>query len=156
MSQQVTTRSALVTASNSAGSLRLEGYAAVFNQVTDLGTFREVIAPGAFDGADISDVRFLLNHTGLPLGRTTARTLQLGIDSTGLHYTVTLPDTSGARELWQAVARGDVSQSSFAFTIAGESWNTSAGLRIVEQIGSVLDVSAVAYPAYTGTSVSAL
>jgi HK97 family phage prohead protease len=137
-----------------AGPMRLQGYAAVFDQRTDLGPFFELIKPGAFDGANLADVRFMINHTGLPLGRTTARTLALGIDGTGLHYTVNLPDTETARELYAAVHRGDVTGSSFGFTIKTEAWDTRQALRSILEIGQVFEISAVAFPAYEGTRVA--
>lgn len=133
--------------------LRLKGYAAVFNQATNLGAFMERIDPDAFRFTQLHDVRFMVNHAGLPMGRTTAGTLQLGIDNVGLHYTVQLPDTEAGRELHRAVERGDVTGSSFGFTIEGEVWNVAEGLRTITSVGQVFEVSAVAFPAYEGTSV---
>ena len=59
----------------------LEGYAATFNDITDLGYFRERIAVRAFDDSLGDDVRYLLNHDGLPLARTTNGTLELSVDA---------------------------------------------------------------------------
>jgi len=140
---------------NDGGQMIVEGYAAVFNQSTNLGQFYELIAPGAFDAADMSDVRFLVDHTGVPLGRSSAGTMSLEIDGQGLRYRVTLPDTARGRELYTAISRGDISQSSFAFTIEAQTWTESNGqlLRSVDKIGTVLDASAVTFPAYPTTSV---
>lgn len=131
----------------------LEGYAALYGMRTFIGPFYEEIRPGAFQRANLSDVRFMVNHAGLAMGRTTAGTLQLKADDKGLFYRVELPDTEAARALSMAIERGDVSQSSFAFTIAAETWDTQQRLRIIDEIGDVLDVSAVVYPAYMETSV---
>jgi len=135
----------------------VSGYAAVFNQVTDLGKMYERIEPGAFDGADMSDVRLLINHEGLPLARTASGTMALLIDERGLRYVATLDTTEQAHALASAARRGDVSQSSFAFTINRQRFEEHNGkpLRIIEQVGTVLDVSPVTYPAYPGTEFKA-
>src|SRR5690606_34566952 len=70
------------------GKVVVEGYAAVFNEPTNIGdAFVEVIAPGAFRSAieRKDDVEFLVNHGGLPLARTTAGNLRLREDDRGLH-----------------------------------------------------------------------
>ena len=62
------------------GPIRVAGYAAVFNQETNIGGyFTETIAPGAFTSAlgRGDDVVFLVNHDGLPLARTRSGTLRL-------------------------------------------------------------------------------
>ena len=135
----------------------VSGYAAVFNQTTDLGKMYERIEPGAFDGADMSDVRLLINHEGLPLARTASGTMALLIDERGLRYVATLDTTEQAHALASAARRGDVSQSSFAFTINRQRFEEHNGkpLRIIEQVGTVLDVSPVTYPAYPGTEFKA-
>lgn len=137
-----------------AGDMRLMGYAVRFNEVTNLGPFMEVVDPDAFNLTRMDDVRFLVNHSGIPLARTTARTLQLGIDNTGLHFTASLPDTEAAYELFRAVERGDVTGASFGFTIASEEWNVSEGLRRILSVGDLFEISAVSFPAYESTTVT--
>jgi len=133
----------------------LHGYAARYNVFANLGAFNETIKPGAFDAANFDDVRFLVNHTGIPLARSTNGTLQIRITREGLRYTATLPDTNDARELYQAVKDGRLTHSSFAFTIAEEEWVPSRRLRVITRINQLLDVSAVTYPAYDATTVTA-
>lgn len=132
----------------------IEGYAAVFDQVTDIGPFREVIDPAAFDGHLDDDVRLLLNHEGAPMARTTNGTLILSTDEHGLKYRANLVDTQAARDLYQMIKRGDISQSSFAFTIQDEE-RQQDGVRRVKKVGSILDVAPVTYPAYPTASVTA-
>ncbi len=139
----------------------LAGYAALYNSETRIGSFfREVIEPGAFRAALArqDDVRALFNHdANYVLGRTAAGTLRLEEDERGLRYTVTLPDTQAGRDLWTSVQRGDVSQSSFAFSVDAEEWRelkADLPLRVVKDV-TLFDVSPVTYPAYTETSVSA-
>lgn len=131
----------------------LHGYAARYNVAANLGTFYETIKVGAFDAANFDDVRFLVNHTGIPLARSTNGSLRLRVTREGLRYTATLPDTPDARELYQAVKDGRLTHSSFAFTIEEEEWVPSRKTRIIHKVGAVVDVSAVSYPAYLETSV---
>lgn len=136
-------------------ALVIEGYAANFEQVTDLGYFKEQIARGAFDEVMEDDVRLLLNHDGAPLARTKNGTLELSVDESGLKYRAALADTQDGRDLYKLIKRGDISQSSFAFTIQDQEWNESRTMRTVTKMARLLDVSPVTYPAYPTTTVSA-
>jgi uncharacterized protein len=134
--------------------LVVEGYAAVFNSTTDLGTFQERIAPGAFADVLEDDVRLLINHDGVPLARTSNGTLTLKEDEEGLYYRGVLSDTQAGRDLYTMIQRGDISQSSFAFTIGEESVDED-GVRVIEKVSRLIDVSPVTYPAYQAASVYA-
>jgi len=136
-------------------SLVIEGYAANFEQRTDLGYFKEEIARGAFDDVIEDDVRLLLNHDGAPMARTTNGTLELSIDDTGLKYRAALADTQDGRDLYKLIKRGDITQSSFAFTIAEQEWSEDRSTRTVTKMARLLDVSPVTYPAYPTTTVAA-
>jgi hypothetical protein len=144
----------------------IAGYAAVFNQETVIGGglwgFRERIDAGAFTEAlKTDDVRALFNHDpNLLLGRTESGTLRLKTDAKGLRYEVDLPDTALARDVRTLIQRGDVSGSSFGFTVEEDDWDESQvkkgklPLRTILK-ASLWDVSPVTYPAYTQTTVSA-
>ena len=136
-------------------SLVIEGYAANFEQTTDLGYFKENIARGAFDEVLEDDVRLLLNHAGAPMARTTNGTLELEIDEDGLRYRAALADTQDGRDLYKLIKRGDITQSSFAFTIKDQTWSEDRSTRTIDKVGRLLDVSPVTYPAYPTTTVSA-
>ena len=154
-SDDVEVRTMEVRAQGDADELRVEGYAAVFNQETNLGFFREQIARGAFSDVMEDDVRLLLNHDGAPLARTTNQTLTLSVDDEGLRYEAILSDTTQGRDLYKMIQRGDITQSSFAFTIKGEEWDKETNTRTITKVGRLLDVSPVTYPAYPQASVSA-
>ena len=137
----------------------LRGYAATFNNLSEnLGGFREKIEPGAFDNVLSDDVRALINHdSNLILGRTKADTLFLSVDDTGLRYEINPPQTRYAADLLLSVKRGDVSQSSFAFSIDRDSWDEDDDGRIIRTIHAVkrlYDVSPVTFPAYPDTAVA--
>jgi HK97 family phage prohead protease len=142
------------------GQEYFEGYAAKFNSETDLGYFAEEIAPGAFDGNLQDDVRCLYNHEpNLVLGRTSSGTCILSVDETGLKYrSLYNPNDPDHVRVMEKIKRGDVSQSSFAFTVERESWENRDGKtskRTIEVIGQLYDVSPVTYPAYADTTVGA-
>ena len=101
------------------------GYAAVFNsRSNEMWGFTEIIDPGAFEGRLGDDVRALINHDpNLLIGRSTTGSLRMSIDETGLRYEVDDPDTSYSQDLRKLMARGDVSQSSFAFTVSEDRWD---------------------------------
>lgn len=136
-------------------ALVVEGYASNFEVQYDLGYFKETVARGAFDGVMEDDVRFLLNHTGAPLARTTNGTLELSVDDQGLKYRAALADTQDGRDLYKLIKRGDISQSSFAFTIEADEWSEDRSTRTITKVGKLLDTSAVTYPASPTASVYA-
>ena len=138
------------------GEMIIEGYAALYNSETDLGVFRESISPGAFDDVLNDDVRALINHDpSLILGRSSAGTLELSTDELGLKYRVKLGEQQYAKDLYTSIKRGDISQSSFAFTIEDQSWSEDRSTRKVEKVAKLLDVSPVTYPAYKSATVAA-
>lgn len=134
----------------------VEGYASVFNSMSeDLGGFREIILPGAFSEVLDNDVRALYNHdSNYLLARTTSGTLELKEDDKGLYYRFEMPNTSYGNDMLELFRRGDLSQSSFGFTVDKDSWRMEEGqhVRYIERVGSLFDVSPVVYPAYTAAS----
>lgn len=138
------------------GGYSIVGHGAVFNSLSEnLGGFREKIAPGAFASvlAKSPDVRALYNHDpNLVLARTTNGTLRLEEDVAGLRYHADVAPTSYGSDLRLLLERGDVTQSSFAFRVADDSWDedpdTGALIRTVHEFSALFDVSPVTYPAY--------
>lgn len=135
----------------------VEGYAAVFNQETDIGGFfRERIEPGAFSEAiGRDDVVFLINHDGLPLARTRSGTLTLSEDDKGLKISTRLEegDPDVARIVGK-MRRGDLDKMSFAFWPEVQEWDDSGDMpvRTIKK-ASLHDVSIVTTPAYDGTEI---
>ena len=135
------------------------GYGAVFNsESNDLGGFVEYIDKNAFDGRLEDDVRFLINHDGMPLARTTNGTLRLSVDEKGLKYEADMPDTTLARDLMTLLKNGTINQSSFAFIVEEDSWDVRDGknVRTINKISRLFDVSSVTYPAYNEAGSFAL
>ena len=141
-----------------ADGIRVEGYAAVFGQVTDIGgMFREVIEKGAFSEAiGRDDVVFLINHDGLPLARTRSGTLRLSEDDHGLKIETTLdPEDPDVKSIAGKMKRGDLDKMSFAFFPEVQEWDESGEipLRTIRK-ASLYDVSVVTTPAYEGTEIA--
>ncbi len=144
---------------NDDGKNVVVGYGAVFNsESNDLGGFVEYIAPGAFNGRLEDDVRFLINHDGLPLARTTNNTLRLSVDERGLKYEADMPDTTLANDLMTLLRNGTISQSSFAFTVEEDSWENVDGrnIRTINKVSRLYDISSVTFPAYNEAGSFAL
>lgn len=144
----------------------ITGRPIVYNSRTDLGWFDEIIEPGALNNTDLTDVRFLVNHdtSKIPLARSRRNngnsTMQLTTDNDGLGIRVTLDteNNSEARSLYSAVQRGDISGMSFMFGIRDEEWedlDSDHPTRHIRDISTVVEVSAVTFPAYESTEINA-
>lgn len=144
----------------------ITGRPIVYNSRTDLGWFDEIIEPGALNNTDLTDVRFLVNHdiSKIPLARSRRNngnsTMQLTTDNDGLGIRVTLDteNNSEARSLYSAVQRGDISGMSFMFGIRDEEWenlDSDHPTRHIKDISTVVEVSAVTFPAYESTEINA-
>lgn len=141
----------------------VRGMAAVYNSRADLGAFEEEIVPGAFDSAiAVSDARALFNHDpNYLLARQSSGTLKLELREGGLEYDFDAPNTTAGNDLIELINRGDVKESSFAFTIAedGQEWKQeqrdgkSVSVRYITKINRLYDVSPVTYPAYQAATV---
>ena len=144
----------------------ITGRPIVYNSRTDLGWFDEIIEAGALDKADLTDVRFLVNHdtSRIPLARSRRNngnsTMMLTVDSEGMEIKVNLDteNNSEARALYSAVERNDITGMSFMFSVRDEKWediDSEHPTRRITQIGTVVEVSAVTFPAYQSTEIYA-
>ena len=144
----------------------ITGRPIVYDSKTNLGYFDEVIVSGALEETDLKDVRFLVNHNTdmIPLARSRNNnensTMQLSPDEKGMGMRANLDteNNSEARNLYSAVGRGDITGMSFMFTIDEERWedlDTDHPTRYILKIGKVFEVSAVTFPAYESTEISA-
>ena len=143
----------------------ITGRPIVYESKTDLGFFDEVIERGALIGANLRDVRFLVNHdiSKSPLARSRNNnansTMQLTVDERGLEIRVNLDvkNNSEARNLYSAIERGDITGMSFMFSVDDEEWTdleSEHPTRHIRKIGNVVEVSAVTFPAYEDTEIS--
>lgn len=144
----------------------ITGRPIVYNSRTDLGWFDEIIESGALSNTDLTDVRFLVNHdtSKIPLARSRRNngnsTMKLTVDEAGMEIRVTLDteNNAEAKALYSAVQRGDITGMSFMFAIDDEEWEdleSDHPTRHIKAISKVVEVSAVTFPAYESTEISA-
>lgn len=145
----------------------LTGTPIVYDAWTNLGWYDEKIADGALKDTDLKDVRFLVNHNTdmIPLARSRNNnansTMQMEVvDGVGMNIRVNLDteNNAEAKALYSAVERGDISGMSFMFSINSDAWediDSDHPKRTITDIKKVMEVSAVTFPAYEQTSISA-
>ncbi len=141
----------------------LEGYFVVFGQPYYVDDYcEEVVDRHAFDNADMSDVRALIDHDPrLCLGRRNenVQTLEFSIDDTGLYGIIQInPDDNDALSCRARVLRGDVDQASFGFEESSVEYTDLPDGRVrrtVRGIAKLWELSVCTFPAYEQTFVSA-
>ena len=138
----------------------VEGYASTFDPYVlltiDGVDYSERIEPTAFEGADLSDVVFRVDHTGSVYARSSAGTVEVWPDEHGLATRANLGRTQRARELFADIEAGNYSQMSFAFVVAedGDYFDRKTHTRVITRIAKVFDVSPVSFPANPNTELS--
>jgi len=144
----------------------ITGHAAVFNQITNIcDWFNEIIEWGAFARTDFTDVLFSVNHDlqKIPLARSRNNnansTLQLQVDNIGLAVRANLDieNNMDSKSLYSSIDRGDMDGMSFIFYVEEERWeglDTDMPTRHIMSISKVVEVSAVNFPAYSGTDIA--
>lgn len=141
----------------------IEGYFVVFDQPYYVDDYcEEYVDRHAFDDADMSDVRALIDHNmRLVLGRRndTVQTLSFDIDDVGLYGKIQVnPDDTDAMSLRARVLRGDVDQASFGFDESSVKYTDLPDgrcRRTILGISKLWEISVCTFPAYEQTSVSA-
>ena len=145
----------------------LTGQPIIYGSRTDMGWYDEIIDDGALTDTDLRDVRFLVNHNTdmIPLARSRNNnansTMQMEvIEGRGMSIRVNLDteNNAEARSLYSAVERGDISGMSFMFRTDKDAWDdleSEHPTRHIRSIGRVFEVSAVTFPAYTDTHITA-
>jgi len=149
------------------GEKIITGRPIVYGSRTNIGPFDEVIEPGALDNTDLTDVRFLVNHNTdmIPLARSRRNngnsTMKMTPDYQGLNLDFVKLDVENnttSRALYSAVNRGDLTGMSFMFSVDDEEWENLESdhpTRHIRAISSVVEVSAVTFPAYDATEINA-
>ena len=137
----------------------VEGYASTYDSYRlftdeDGIDYFERIEPTAFNGADLSDVVFRVDHEGRVYARTSAGTLKVWMDEHGLANRTDLSKTQAARELFADIAAGNYPKMSFAFTVAEDHFDRATHTRVIDGIAKVFDVSPVSFPANPTTELS--
>lgn len=135
----------------------VEGYAVVFNSMTNLGWFNEVIDKNALSNCDMQDVCMKYNHldTYPIMARTRNNSLELIVDDKGLKIRAKLANTQANRDIYTLIQEGTLDKMSYAFTVAKEEWDYETDTRKVLEIDKLYDVAVVDVPAYDSTEIYA-
>lgn len=139
----------------------VEGTPIVFNKPTvmfemDGVKYYEVIDSRALDETDMTDVVFVVNHTGTPAARTRNKTLELIKDvNKGLFIKADLSRSSVGPSVYNDISEGVFDKMSFAFTVRESSYDKESRTRKILKIDRLFDVSVVTFPAYKDTNISA-
>lgn len=145
----------------------IQGYALLFDTMSENLGFREIISRGALDDCDFSDVIFCFNHDrDKIIARNSKKegpgTLSLTVDEKGLFFDAIPTNTSYARDLITNMESGILGKCSFRFVMdwsdeESQHWDWDDGergfdLRTINKIAEISDVSIVTNPAYADTS----
>lgn len=145
-------------------SRKVSGCAVKFNSDSQDMGYIERILPSAItqDTINKSDIYATLNHKEdaiLARSRYGKGSLTLELRKDGLYYSFDAPNTQYGDELLEHIKRGEISTSSFAFTIpedgSGDKWYTDDDgnfRRDIVKIDRLFDCSPVYEPAYLATS----
>ena len=140
----------------------VEGYASTFNDPYVLWhdpwndvDYTEIIDPGAFSDADMSDVIMQYDHTGHVYARMTNGTLIVEPDEHGLFVAADLGRASSSRAMYEEIESGLCTRMSWAFTVAEDSYDRETHTTRILRVKKVYDVSAVSLPADPNTEISA-
>lgn len=143
----------------------VEGRPIVYESMTNIGPFDEVIERGALDKADLRDVRLCLNHdTSFVYARSRNNnensTMRIFVDDNGLGFRANLDivNSPRAKDYYSAVKRGDIDKMSFMFGIDVQEWENLESdhpTRRIKSISTVVEISAVTFPAYEATEIQA-
>ena len=142
------------------GKMVITGNHVVFNRETviweyDGVQYKEIIDAKAFDSADMSDVVLNIDHKGKPAAKTKNNTLMLDKRIDGLYIEADLSQNATGRELYEDINNKFYDKMSFAFTVEEDAYNQNTHTRTILKIKRLFDVSAVTFPAYSETSISA-
>lgn len=142
----------------------IEGHPVVFDQRTNIGWFDEVIEAGALDKTDLKDVRLCLNHdTSVVYARSRSNnpesTMRIWVEEDGLHFQASLDmENPLSRAYYSMIERRDIDKMSFMFSVRGDRWvdlDNEHPTRYITDIGSIVEISAVTFPAYDTTEIQA-
>lgn len=138
---------------------RVDGYASTWEPYKllelDGVDYNERIDRHAFDGADLTDVVFRVDHEGPVYARTSNGAINLSIDDHGFAHVTDLSKTARSKELYEEIRAGMYPKMSFAFTVAEDHYERDTHTRVIDRIAKVFDISAVSFPANPTTELSA-
>ena len=140
-------------------SYYVEGYAARFEPYVlyelEDGPVYERFERGCFDGCDMSDIIFQLNHQGTVMARQSNGSLIVEVDDDGLFTAADLGRTEAARRLYEEISTGMITKMSWGFILGDYHYDVENRTIVHTRIKKIFDVSAVSIPANNNTEINA-
>ena len=137
----------------------VEGYAARYEPYvlyeTPDGPIYERFEPGCFDGCDMSDVIFQLNHQGTVMARQSNGSLIVEPDTVGLFTAADLGRTEAARRLYEEISAEMITKMSWGFILGDYYYDQDSRTIVHKTVKKIFDVSAVSIPANNNTEINA-
>ena len=111
---------------------------------------------GCFDGCDMSDVIYQLNHEGRVFARTSNNSLIVEPQEAGLFFAADLSRTHAARDHYDDdIKPGMITKMSWRFAVGEYHFEQETNTIVHTKVRKVYDVSAVSIPANDNTEISA-
>lgn len=138
------------TAAIQVADKRIRGLIPFNVESRDLGGWTEIIEPTAFRNTNLSELRAVIDHAGVPLGRYPG-TLDVEDRSDGLHWSLDPPKCR--QDVVEAIERGDMRAGSWRMRVARDEWR--GDVRHVHEIRELRDVTIVGAeePAYGDAAI---
>lgn len=137
----------------------VEGYAARYEPYVlyerEDGPIYERFERGCFDGCDMSDIIFQLNHQGTVMARQSNGSLIVEADSSGLFTAADLSRTEAARRLYEEISTGMITKMSWGFIVGEYRYEPETRTFVHTRVKKIFDVSAVSIPANQNTEINA-
>jgi HK97 family phage prohead protease len=137
----------------------VDGYAARYEPYVlyelDDGPIYERFERGCFDGCDMSDIIFQLNHQGTVMARQSNGSLVVEVDDNGLFTAADLGRTDAARKLYEEISTGMITKMSWGFIVGEYRYEESTRTIVHTKVKKIFDVSAVSIPANNNTEINA-
>lgn len=116
-------------------------------------TYYERVGRGAYDGCDMSDVVFRIDHTGPVYARESAGTLSVAVDQTGLAFEADLSKTTRSKEVFEDLQAGNYPKASFAFVVEADHYEADTHTRVIDAFRKIYDVSPTTWAANGSTDI---
>jgi uncharacterized protein len=131
----------------------LSGTVMPYNVEARIGSFTETFRPGAFEGADPTQVPLFAvhDHESLPIGRA----LTLTDGPTGLDAELRVSKTTLGDEVLELVRDGAATGLSVGFTPITDKWNATRS-RVERIRAKLVEISVTAFPAYADAKILAV
>ena len=137
----------------------VEGYAARYEPYvlyeTEEGPIYERFERGCFDGCDLSDIIYQLNHQGTVMARQSNGSLIVEPDDVGLFTAVDLSRTEAARNHYEEIAAGMITKMSWGFILGDYYYESETRTIVHRTVRKIFDVSGVSIPANPNTEINA-